>query len=75
MVLNFQIAALEQAACRYGTSAPRSAASRLNLDTADGRNLFRRLAATADVIVGDVPAGSFAAPGIDYQALRKADEV
>jgi crotonobetainyl-CoA:carnitine CoA-transferase CaiB-like acyl-CoA transferase len=44
----------------------------LNLDTADGRALFRRLAATADAIVEGCQPGQLAAWGLDYAALAAA---
>jgi crotonobetainyl-CoA:carnitine CoA-transferase CaiB-like acyl-CoA transferase len=43
----------------------------LNLQTADGRHLFRRLAATADVILETFPPGFLAALGLAYESLRK----
>jgi benzylsuccinate CoA-transferase BbsE subunit len=43
----------------------------LNLETADGRHLFRRLAATADVILETFPPGFFAALGLGYESLRE----
>jgi benzylsuccinate CoA-transferase BbsE subunit len=42
----------------------------LSLDTADGRNLFRRLAATADVIVETFRPGFLASLGIGWDSLR-----
>src|SRR6266576_155432 len=42
----------------------------LNLQTADGRQLFRRLAATADVILETFRPGFLAALGLDYESLR-----
>jgi crotonobetainyl-CoA:carnitine CoA-transferase CaiB-like acyl-CoA transferase len=42
----------------------------LNLETADGRQLFRRLAATADVILETFPPGFLAALGLGYEDLR-----
>jgi benzylsuccinate CoA-transferase BbsE subunit len=41
----------------------------LNLGTADGRALFRRLAAGADVVVESLPAGELDRLGVGYQAL------
>jgi len=41
----------------------------LNLETADGRHLFRRLAATADVILETLPPGYLAALDLGYEAL------
>jgi crotonobetainyl-CoA:carnitine CoA-transferase CaiB-like acyl-CoA transferase len=43
----------------------------LNLDTADGRQLFRRLAATSDVILETFRPGFLASVGLDYESLRK----
>jgi crotonobetainyl-CoA:carnitine CoA-transferase CaiB-like acyl-CoA transferase len=43
----------------------------LNLDTADGRRLFRRLTATADVIVETFRPGFLTALGLDYESLSK----
>ena len=43
----------------------------LNLETADGRQLFGRLAATADVILETFRPGFLASLGIDYEALRE----
>jgi benzylsuccinate CoA-transferase BbsE subunit len=43
----------------------------LNLETADGRNLFRRLAATADVILETFRPGRLGSLGFDYDALQK----
>ena len=42
----------------------------LNLETADGRGLFRRLAATADVILETFRPGFLASLGLDYESLR-----
>ncbi len=42
----------------------------LDLDTADGRALFRRLAATADVILETFRPGFLASLGLDYDTLR-----
>jgi benzylsuccinate CoA-transferase BbsE subunit len=41
----------------------------LNLETADGRALFRRLAANADVILETWPPGYLAALGLGYESL------
>jgi crotonobetainyl-CoA:carnitine CoA-transferase CaiB-like acyl-CoA transferase len=41
----------------------------LNLATADGRRLFARLAATADVILETFPPSFLASLGLDYEAL------
>ena len=45
----------------------------LNLETADGRQLFRRLAATADVILETFRPGFLASLGLDYEALARAE--
>ena len=42
----------------------------LNLETADGRALFRRLAATADVILETFRPGYLASLGLDHGSLR-----
>ena len=42
----------------------------LNLETADGRKLFRRLAAGADVILETFRPGLLASLGLDYESLR-----
>ena len=44
----------------------------LDLETADGRRLFRRLAATADVILETFRPGFLASLGLDYESLRRA---
>ena len=41
----------------------------LSLETADGRRLFRRLAATSDVILETFPPGFPASLGLDYDSL------
>jgi crotonobetainyl-CoA:carnitine CoA-transferase CaiB-like acyl-CoA transferase len=43
----------------------------LNLEIADGRELFRRLAATADVILETFRPGYLASLGLDYAALSE----
>lgn len=43
----------------------------LNLQTADGRRLFGRLAATSDVILETFPPGFLASLRLDYEALRE----
>ena len=43
----------------------------LDLETADGRRLFRRLAATADVILETFRPGFLASLGLDYETLRE----
>src|ERR1700712_2022407 len=45
----------------------------LNLETADGRALFGRLAAAADVILETFPPGYLTSLGLDYEALREAN--
>jgi crotonobetainyl-CoA:carnitine CoA-transferase CaiB-like acyl-CoA transferase len=45
----------------------------LNLETADGRQLFRRLAAVADIILETFPPGHLASLGLDYEALSSQD--
>ena len=42
----------------------------LNLETADGRKLFRRLAAGADVMLETFRPGFLASLGLDYESLR-----
>ena len=44
---------------------------RLDLDAADGRELFRRMAASADIIVESYPPGYLASLGLGYAALAK----
>src|SRR5215467_5147471 len=43
----------------------------LNLETSDGRQLFRRLAATSDVILETFHPGFSASLGLDYQSLSE----
>jgi crotonobetainyl-CoA:carnitine CoA-transferase CaiB-like acyl-CoA transferase len=43
----------------------------LNLETADGRQLFRRLATASDVILETFRPGFLASRGLDYEALRE----
>ncbi|WP_254073141.1 CaiB/BaiF CoA-transferase family protein [Acidisphaera sp. S103] len=45
----------------------------LNLETADGRALFQRLAATADVVLETFPPGFLASLGLDQAELRAAN--
>ena len=42
----------------------------LDLETADGRRLFRRLAATSDVVLETFRPGFLASLGLDYESLR-----
>lgn len=42
----------------------------LNLNTADGRAIFRKLVADADVLVEDRAPGELAALGLDYESLK-----
>ncbi|MBM4414737.1 MAG: CoA transferase [Chloroflexi bacterium] len=44
----------------------------LGLDTSDGRGVFRRLVARADVLLEDQPPGRMAALGLDYADLAPA---
>src|SRR5262245_26447462 len=43
----------------------------LNLETADGGQLFRRLAATADVILETCPPGYLVGLGLGYDSLQQ----
>jgi crotonobetainyl-CoA:carnitine CoA-transferase CaiB-like acyl-CoA transferase len=43
----------------------------LNLETADGRQLFARLAATSDVILETFHPGFLASMGLNYESLRE----
>ena len=45
----------------------------LNLDTEDGRDLFRKLAATADVILETFAAGYLPSLGLGYQDLAESN--
>ena len=45
----------------------------LNLDSADGRALFRRLAATADIILETFRPGYLTSLGLDHEGLRTAN--
>ena len=45
----------------------------LNLESADGRALFRRLAATADIILETFRPGYLASLGLDYGVLQAAN--
>jgi crotonobetainyl-CoA:carnitine CoA-transferase CaiB-like acyl-CoA transferase len=42
----------------------------VDLDASDGRSAFRRLAATADVVLEGEPPGRLAALGVDHEDLR-----
>ena len=43
----------------------------LNLETEDGRDLFRRLAATADIVLETFAAGYMSSLGLGYQTLHE----
>ena len=43
----------------------------LNLETADGRQLFQRLAANADIVLETLRPGFLASLGFDYDCLRR----
>lgn len=43
----------------------------LDLDTADGRAVFRRLIATADLLIESLPVGQLASLGLGYEALAR----
>ncbi len=43
----------------------------LNLETSDGRDIFRKLVKTADVLVENFPPDYMASLGLDYSALRE----
>ena len=43
----------------------------LNIETADGRDIFRKLIKTADVLVENFPPDYMASLGLDYSALRE----
>jgi crotonobetainyl-CoA:carnitine CoA-transferase CaiB-like acyl-CoA transferase len=45
----------------------------LSLETADGRDLFRRLTASADIVLETFPSGYLSSLGLDYDALRSQD--
>jgi crotonobetainyl-CoA:carnitine CoA-transferase CaiB-like acyl-CoA transferase len=45
----------------------------LNLETEDGRDLFKRLAASADVILETFDAGYMASLGLSYETLSKSN--
>jgi crotonobetainyl-CoA:carnitine CoA-transferase CaiB-like acyl-CoA transferase len=42
----------------------------LNIETADGKNIFRKLVKTADVLVENFPPDYMSSLGLDYSALR-----
>jgi crotonobetainyl-CoA:carnitine CoA-transferase CaiB-like acyl-CoA transferase len=43
----------------------------LDLETPDGRNIFRRLIAAADILVEDKPPGELQRLGLAYESLKK----
>ncbi|MDA0988752.1 MAG: CoA transferase [Chloroflexi bacterium] len=43
----------------------------LNLQTGDGRSVFRRLASTADVILETLPPGDLPSKGLGYEELKE----
>jgi crotonobetainyl-CoA:carnitine CoA-transferase CaiB-like acyl-CoA transferase len=43
----------------------------LNLETSDGRDIFRELIADADILIEDRPPGEMKRLGLDYESLRK----
>ncbi|MEW6142341.1 MAG: CoA transferase [Chloroflexota bacterium] len=45
----------------------------LNLDTAQGRNIFRELVRKADIVVESFPPGYMAQLGLDYNALNEVN--
>ena len=45
----------------------------LDVEQAAGRDLFRRLAGSADIIIESLPPGRMAELGLDYEALAKAN--
>ena len=45
----------------------------LNLETEDGRDLFKRLAATADVVLETFDAGYLPSLGLGYEELKKSN--
>jgi crotonobetainyl-CoA:carnitine CoA-transferase CaiB-like acyl-CoA transferase len=44
-----------------------------DIDTAEGRDLVRRLAATADIVVESYAPGALAARGLSFETLRQAN--
>ncbi len=42
----------------------------INLETADGRELFRSLLAKADILIEDQPTGALSTLGLDYEQLK-----
>src|SRR5207249_1534779 len=61
----------------FGTGIPFLARNKrsmtLNLKSSEGRNLFRRLATQADVVLEGFRPGVTARLGVDYEALRAAN--
>ena len=45
----------------------------LNLETEQGKSIFKRLAAAADVVVESLPVGYLKNLGLDYESLRAAN--
>jgi CoA:oxalate CoA-transferase len=43
----------------------------LNLETSDGRSIFKKLVKTADVLVETYPPGYMASLGLDYETLKE----
>jgi benzylsuccinate CoA-transferase BbsE subunit len=46
----------------------------LDLESAEGRSLFKRLVASTDLVIESFPPGSLRDSGIDYEELRKENE-
>jgi crotonobetainyl-CoA:carnitine CoA-transferase CaiB-like acyl-CoA transferase len=62
------IAGADSALFQHLNASKRSVVA--DLDTEEGRNLVRDLAATVDLVVEDGPPGRLAALGLDFEALR-----